>query len=83
MKRTSAQSQHALTDEAIAPVTILDSHGNVMRVVTASEFRRSHSAGEDPAPATAAPDPDRRAVRRGPNGRPAGGARKSALTITV
>ena len=70
MKRTSAQSQHALTDEVIAPVTlILDSHWNVLRVVTASEFRRSHSAGEDPAPATAAPDPDRRAVRRGPNGR--------------
>ena len=83
MKRTSAQSQQGLIDEAIAPVTILDSHGNVIRVVTASEFRKSHSAGEDPAPDTAAPDPDRRAARRGPNGRPAGGARKSALTVTV
>ena len=83
MRRTSAQSQHALIDEAIAPVTILDSHGNVMRVVTASEFRKSHSTGEDPAPATAAPDPDSRAARRGPNGRPAGGARKSAVTVTV
>ena len=83
MKRTSAQSQHGLTDEAIAPVTILDSHGNVVRVVTASEFRKSHSAGDDPSPATAAPDPDRRAARRGPNGRPAGGARKSALALTV
>ena len=83
MKRTSAQSQHALTDEAIAPVTILDSHGNVMRVVTASEFRKSHSAGEDPAPATAAPDPNGRVARRGLNGRPAGGAGKSTLTVTV
>ena len=83
MKRTSAQSQHALIDEAIAPVTILDSHGNVVRVVTASEFRKSHSAGEDPASDTAAPDSDRRAARRGPSGRPAGGARKSALTVTV
>jgi hypothetical protein len=83
MKRTSAQSQHPLIDEAIAPVTILDSHGNVMRVVTASEFRKSHSAAEDPAPVTATPDPDRRAVRRGASGRPAGGARKSALTVAV
>ena len=29
-------------DESIAPVTILDGQGHVVRVVTAVEFRRTH-----------------------------------------
>jgi len=31
-------------DEAIAPVTILDAQGRVVRVVSAAEFRRARSA---------------------------------------
>ena len=32
-------------DELIAPITILDAHGNVVRVVSAEEFRRTHPRG--------------------------------------
>jgi len=29
-------------DESIPPVTILDAHGNLVRVVSAAEFREAH-----------------------------------------
>jgi PHD/YefM family antitoxin component YafN of YafNO toxin-antitoxin module len=29
-------------DDSIAPVTILDGNGNVVRVISAEEFRRDH-----------------------------------------
>jgi hypothetical protein len=32
-------------DESIAPVTILDAHGHVVRVVSAAEFRQGHATG--------------------------------------
>jgi len=35
-------------EEGIAPVTILDAHGHVVRIVAASEFRRV--ASEPPIP---------------------------------
>jgi hypothetical protein len=35
-------------DEAAAPVTILDGSGQVLRTVTAQEFRRDHGTSEPP-----------------------------------
>jgi hypothetical protein len=37
-------------EEPIAPVTILDSQGRVVRVVPASEFRRARGEKEGPRP---------------------------------
>ena len=48
MKALSKPVQHPADNESIAPVRILDGHGNVVRVLSASEFRRTH-----PRPATA------------------------------
>ena len=55
-------------DESIAPVTILDAQGRVLRVVSAEEFRRARPVataegvdGERPL----APIPIKRARRRG------------------
>jgi hypothetical protein len=45
-------------DSSIAPVTIRDGHGDVVRIVSAEEFRRDH-----PALVTAPPAAHRR--RRG------------------
>ena len=39
------------SDESIAPVTILDSDGRVLRVVSAAEFRRDHTIVSAPLPA--------------------------------
>lgn len=42
------------SDELIAPVTILDARGQVVRVLPADEFRRTHprdAAGRSPMPA--------------------------------
>ena len=44
------------SDESVAPVTILDSEGQVLRVVSAAEFRRDH-------PRTSAHDVHRRRLR--------------------
>jgi hypothetical protein len=35
-------------DEFIAPVTILDGHGSVLRIVPAAEFRRLYPSSPDP-----------------------------------
>ena len=49
MKALSDPVQHIADNESIAPaLRILDDHGNVVRVLSASEFRRTH-----PRPATA------------------------------
>ena len=33
------------SDESIAPVTIFDAQGNVLRVVSAADFRQAHPTG--------------------------------------
>jgi len=38
-------------DTSIAPVTIRDGHGNVVRIVSAEEFRRDHAALAPVSPA--------------------------------
>jgi hypothetical protein len=42
MNRTSEAVRLPSGDNPIAPVTILDPHGHVVRVVSAEEFRRTH-----------------------------------------
>jgi len=48
MSRQSAASEVRLPDheESIAPVTILDAQGRLVRVVAAKDFRRTPDAGE-------------------------------------
>jgi hypothetical protein len=41
MRHSSGAVRLPLRDESIAPVTILDGQGRVVRVVDASEFRRT------------------------------------------
>ena len=47
-------------EESIAPVTILDGQGNVVRVVPAAEFRRLHPSSLDPSHARAEARRERR-----------------------
>ena len=47
-------------EESIAPVTILDGQGSVVRVVPAAEFRRLHPSSLDPSHARAAARRERR-----------------------
>jgi hypothetical protein len=34
----------ATNEEGVSPVTILDAHGRVIRIVPAAEFRRTHGS---------------------------------------
>jgi hypothetical protein len=43
MKISAETVRLASGDDSIAPVSILDAQGQVLRVVTAEEFRRTHS----------------------------------------
>jgi hypothetical protein len=45
----------ALQEESIAPVTILDGQGSVVRIVAAAEFRRLHPIAGDSGHARGAP----------------------------
>jgi len=45
MEDISAPVRFPTGDESIAPVTILDSQGHVVRVVAAAEFRRTQPPG--------------------------------------
>jgi hypothetical protein len=47
MKDLLATVRLPLREEAIAPVTILDGRGSVVRVVPAAEFRRLHPSSVD------------------------------------
>jgi hypothetical protein len=47
MKDISGGVMLPTQDESIAPVTILDGHGTVVRVVPAAEFRRLHPIALD------------------------------------
>jgi hypothetical protein len=54
MKDFSDAVQLPSGDESIAPVTIFDAQGHVVRVVAAAEFRRSHPrVAASPYPAAA------------------------------
>jgi hypothetical protein len=53
MKDSSSAFRLPSHDESIAPVTILDGHGSVLRIVPAAEFRRLHPSSHDLGPARA------------------------------
>jgi len=63
MKKLANAVRLPSNDNSIAPVMILDAHGQVVRVVSAAEFQRSHpkvpKSSRFPAPSTR---------RRGDNG---------------
>jgi hypothetical protein len=64
MKEALERVRFRSDDEPIAPVTILDAQGHVVRVLAAEEFRTTHPLdGASRAPATAL-SRQRRSVRR-------------------
>ncbi len=60
MKDSSIAVRLPSHDESIAPVTILDGHGRVLRIVPAAEFRRLHPSAPDPGHARATARGERR-----------------------
>jgi hypothetical protein len=46
--KKSADGRAAADEESVAPVTILDGLGRLIRVVPAEEFRRAHGGPERP-----------------------------------
>jgi len=59
---TTPDAGHLPSAESIAPVTILDAQGNVLRVVSAADFRQAHPTG---APSGSGPAAARRRYRTG------------------
>src|SRR5438094_504426 len=62
MKDSSIAVRLPSHDEFIAPVTILDGHGSVLRIVPAAEFRRHHPSSPDPGHARATARRERRSA---------------------
>jgi hypothetical protein len=66
MKDSSSAVRLPSHDESIAPVTILDGRGSVLRIVPAAEFRRLHPSAPDPGHARATARRERRSAELSP-----------------